>query len=154
MVFVCTVWYALVSEGEQEYQERRTDYNHRASVIPLIILHVPRLSINSLTRQYPIPIHIPCSLPTPTHPSSLLSPQPPPLPSKPYSLSLRRIAAHIRRRLRVHEQRDNQPVQTQHFRKDEDQDHADEEAGLLRGAADAGVADDADCESVFSWGLV
>lgn len=58
------------------------------------------------------------------------------------------LATRVLRRLRVHQERDDKPIQTQHFREDEDKDHADEEAGLLGSAADAGVADDADCESV------
>lgn len=65
--------------------------------------------------------------------------------SKP-SLGSQCLTLNICSSLGVHEQCYNQSVQTQHFGEDEDEDHANEEAGLLRCAADTGVADDADCE--------
>lgn len=58
------------------------------------------------------------------------------------------VAAHVLRGLRVHQEGDNQAVQTQHFGENEDQDHANEEAGLLRGTADARVANNADGEAI------
>lgn len=42
---------------------------------------------------------------------------------------------------------DNQTVETQYLGEDEDQDHADEESGLLSGSPDTGIADDANGES-------
>ena len=45
------------------------------------------------------------------------------------------------------EQRDDEAVEAEHFGEDEDEDHADEQTRLLRGAADARVADDADREA-------
>lgn len=58
-----------------------------------------------------------------------------------------RLASNTLRGLRIHEQCHDQAVQTQDFGENEDEDHADEETGLLGGAADTGVADDADGEA-------
>lgn len=48
---------------------------------------------------------------------------------------------------RVQVDGDDQTVQTQDFGENEDQDHTDEQSGLLGGTADAGVTDDADGET-------
>ena len=66
--------------------------------------------------------------------------------SAPVPLRLR-ATADISGSLRVHEQGDDQAVETEHLCENEDEDHADEEAGLLGCSADAGVADDADGEA-------
>lgn len=42
---------------------------------------------------------------------------------------------------------DDQTVETQYLGEDEDQDHADEESGLLSGSPDTGITDDANSES-------
>lgn len=42
---------------------------------------------------------------------------------------------------------DDEAVETQDFGEDKDEDHADEEAGLLGRPADAGVTDDTDGET-------
>ena len=55
------------------------------------------------------------------------------------------LAGHLR--LDVQENGDDEAVQTQHFGENENEDHSDEEAGLLRGAAHTGVAHDADGEA-------
>ena len=39
---------------------------------------------------------------------------------------------------------DDEPVETQHLGEDKDEDHADEEPGLLGGATDTSITDDAD----------
>ena len=39
---------------------------------------------------------------------------------------------------------DDEPVETQHLGEDKNEDHADEEPGLLCGATDASITDDAD----------
>jgi len=57
------------------------------------------------------------------------------------------FASDIRRALAIHEQRYDQPVETQHFGENENQDHADEESWLLGCAAHTCVADDTDCEA-------
>lgn len=54
--------------------------------------------------------------------------------------------AHILR-LRVHDESDDEAVQTENFGEDEDEDHADEESGLLGGTPHTGVADDTNGES-------
>mmetsp|Transcript_4463 Transcript_4463/g.10595 ORF Transcript_4463/g.10595 Transcript_4463/m.10595 type:complete len:200 (+) Transcript_4463:87-686(+) len=53
---------------------------------------------------------------------------------------------------RGHDQTDDQSVQAQGLGEDEDQDHADEESGLLGVGADAGVTDDADGEACCQGG--
>lgn len=49
--------------------------------------------------------------------------------------------------LGVHEERDNQPVQSQDFSENEDENHADEETWLLCCATDTGVTNDTNGES-------
>ena len=39
---------------------------------------------------------------------------------------------------------DDEPIETQHLGEDKNEDHADEEPGLLRGATDASITDDTD----------
>lgn len=56
-------------------------------------------------------------------------------------------AFDIRRALGVHEEGDNQAVETQDFGENENQDHADEQSWLLSCAADTCIADDTDCEA-------
>ena len=55
--------------------------------------------------------------------------------------------AEARRSLGEEEQRDDEAVEAEHFGEDQDENHADEQTRLLRGAADARVADDADREA-------
>lgn len=62
--------------------------------------------------------------------------------------SLLFLAFHIGGCLGVHEQGHDQPIKTQDFSENEDEDHADEETGLLSCAADTGVADNANSETV------
>lgn len=47
----------------------------------------------------------------------------------------------------VHQQGDNQAVQTQDFCKNQDQDHTDKQSWLLGGTSDTGVTDNADGEA-------
>ena len=54
---------------------------------------------------------------------------------------------HVGGRLRVHEQSNNEPVEPKDFGENENQNHSDKEFGLLRCAANAGVADNSDCET-------
>ena len=49
--------------------------------------------------------------------------------------------------LRVHEQGDNETVETQDFGENENQNHSDEQPGLLGGSTHTGVTDDSDGES-------
>ena len=50
-------------------------------------------------------------------------------------------------RSREEDEGDDETVETQDFGEDKDEDHADEETGLLGGPADAGVSDDPDGEA-------
>lgn len=65
---------------------------------------------------------------------------------------LRLAALNVCRSLGVHEQCYDQTVETQHFGENENQDHADEETGLLSCATDTSITDDTDGKSVI--GLV
>lgn len=49
--------------------------------------------------------------------------------------------------LRIHEKRNNQSVKTQDFGENEDENHSDEQTGLLGGSTNTGVSDDSDSES-------
>lgn len=51
------------------------------------------------------------------------------------------LAVHIGLSLRVHQQSDNQSVQTQHFGENENENHADKETGLLSGTTHASITD-------------
>lgn len=51
------------------------------------------------------------------------------------------------RLFRVHVDGDDQAVQTQHLGENQDQDHADEQTGLLGGTAHTGVTNDANGEA-------
>jgi hypothetical protein len=50
-------------------------------------------------------------------------------------------------RPRVQDQSDDQTVQTQNLGENQDQDHPDEQPGLLSGSSDTGVTDDSDSET-------
>jgi hypothetical protein len=54
------------------------------------------------------------------------------------------LAGGVQSRLGVHEQSDNETVKTQDFRENEDQNHADEQAGLLRSATDTSITNNTD----------
>lgn len=57
------------------------------------------------------------------------------------------MASDFGGRLGVHEQCYDQPVQTQHFGENEDQNHSDEEFGLLGRATDTSVTDNTNSET-------
>lgn len=57
------------------------------------------------------------------------------------------LAVNIGLSLGVHQQGDDESVKTQDFGENEDENHADEETGLLSGASDASVTNNADGES-------
>lgn len=57
------------------------------------------------------------------------------------------LAANICCALGIHEQGNDQTVETKDFGENKNQDHADEESGLLGCAADTCVTDDTDCEA-------
>lgn len=63
------------------------------------------------------------------------------------AMRARRTATRARGLFGVQEDGDDEAVQAQDLSEDEDEDHADEEAGLLGRAAHARVADDADGEA-------
>lgn len=57
------------------------------------------------------------------------------------------MAADIGGRLSIHEQCYDQPIQTQDFGENEDQDHSDEEFGLLSRTADTSITDNTNSET-------
>ena len=57
------------------------------------------------------------------------------------------IAANILCAFGVHKKGNNQPIQTQYLSENENQNHADEESGLLGGATYTSVTDDANSEA-------
>lgn len=57
------------------------------------------------------------------------------------------MAADVGGRLSVHEERYDQPIQTQDFGENEDQDHSNEEFGLLSRTADTSVTDNTNSET-------
>ena len=52
------------------------------------------------------------------------------------------LAGSVECGLGVHEEGNNQTIETQDFGENENKNHADEESGLLSGAADTGITDD------------
>ena len=58
-----------------------------------------------------------------------------------------RLAAGVERGLGVHEKGNNETVKTQDFGENENQDHADEETGLLGSSADTSITDNANGET-------
>jgi len=58
-----------------------------------------------------------------------------------------RLAGNLRGSLGVHEEGDDETIKTQDFSENEDQDHANEESGLLSGTTNTSITHNADSES-------
>jgi hypothetical protein len=57
------------------------------------------------------------------------------------------LAADVQRGLGVHQERDDKTVETQDFGENENQDHSNEETGLLGSSSDTGITNDTDSEA-------